>query len=78
MKHWNVPFGLIAGLIVLCAPLVARAHPAHGDTVVHALLHMLQTNGIWLGLLFVAALWSLRFWAKRRLQIKKVSPHDPR
>lgn len=81
MKSWNVPLGLIVGLIGLCVPLAARAHPGHGDTVVHAVLHLLQTNGtigIWLGVMGLAFLGSLALFAKRHLQSKTVSSHDPR
>jgi len=84
MKSWNVPFGLIVGLVGLvglCVPLTALAHPGHGDTVVHAVLHMLQTNGIWLGVMILAALamlGSLTLFAKRRLQARSVVRHDSR
>lgn len=81
MKSWNVPLGLIVGLIGLCVPLAALAHPGHGDTVVHAVLHLLQTNGtigIWLGLMGLAFLGSMALVAKRHLQSKRVSSHDPR
>ena len=81
MKSWNVPFGLIVGLVGLCVPLTALAHPGHGDTVVHAVLHMLQTNGIWLGVMIPAALamlGSLTLFARRRLQARSVVRHDSR
>jgi xanthine/uracil permease len=43
----------------------AMAHPDHGDTPLHAVLHMFEENGLWIGLLFVIVIASLIRRAKQ-------------
>ena len=49
----------------------ALAHPGHGNTPWHAILHMLQDHGVWIGLLFLVILASLvyRAWDNRNQEI---------
>jgi hypothetical protein len=65
-------------------PLFAFAHDEHGNTPLHAVLHMLEENGVWILLLFVVILYSL-IRANRQSISKRVShnkredsPHDSR
>jgi|GEM_PF-1153255 len=49
-------------VLLLCAALFATqslAHEGHGDTVVHAVMHMIETNGLWILVALVAAVVTL-------------------
>lgn len=69
-------------------PLVALSHDGHGNTPIHALIHMLESNGIWIGLIFLVAVVSLvhlaqRVRSNRSTQVRKQvhkhgGSHDPR
>ena len=45
---------------------VALAHSGHGDTLVHAVLHMIETNGLAILVLFVALVASLLLRYKKQ------------
>ena len=54
--------------VVAAAPMVpitAAAHDGHSNTPLHALLHMLEANGVWIGLLLVAGIGSLAYRAHK-------------
>lgn len=61
MKHLNS----VLVLFGLAAPLTVWAHPAHGNTVMHAVIHLLESNGIWLTLLCAVALLALGLRVKK-------------
>lgn len=73
MKHLKSLLAAVGAAL----PATAWAHPAHDNTVLHAVLHMLQTNGIWVGLLFAVVVWLLHSQAKRAF-VAKESDHDSR
>lgn len=51
------------GFTALTLPLVTHAHDGHSNTPVHALLHMFEANGVWIGLLLVAGIGALAYRA---------------
>lgn len=55
-------------------PLLAFAHDDHGNTPLHAVLHMLEENGVWILLLFVIVLYTL-VRAKRQ-GVAKAARHN--
>ena len=65
-------------------PVLALAHDGHGNTPAHAVMHMLEANGGWIGLVLVIALGSLVYRALRirsarnAMVVTKESEHDPR
>lgn len=74
----------ILGGSLASMPLLAFAHDDHGNTPLHAVLHMLEENGVWILLVFVVVLYSL-IRAKRQAAAKAVrhnklegSSHDSR
>jgi hypothetical protein len=63
----------------------AQAHDGHGNSIVHAVLHMAQDNGIVLGLVFLGVVLSLLYRAgsvfrgkRQRGVTLKGSSHDSR
>ena len=64
---WMLAVGLAS------MPLFALAHDEHGNTPLHAVLHMLEENGVWILLLFVVILYSL-VRSKRQSTTKGVKP----
>lgn len=68
----------------LSAPAAVLAHDGHGNTPLHAVMHMLEANGIWIGLMLLAGIGTLAYQALRRNsgKIKTVSKlerhHDSR
>jgi orotidine-5'-phosphate decarboxylase len=41
-------------IATLAWPWAVWAHPGHGNSVLHALMHLLEDHGAWLGLVLVA------------------------
>lgn len=65
-------------LLVLSITLkhsMAIAHEGHIDAVMHVALHMVQDNGIMLGLLFLLIIASL-VYNKSRIRAAKQSPYQ--
>jgi hypothetical protein len=50
----------------LSTPAVVLAHDGHGNTPLHAVMHMLEANGIWIGLTLLAGIGTLVYQALRR------------
>lgn len=53
MKHW------ILVLTTIVWPWAVWAHPGHGNTPLHALMHLIEDHGAWLGLVLVAIVVAL-------------------
>lgn len=47
-------------------PAAALAHDGHGNTPLHALMHMLEQNGVAIGLLLVAGVGTLVWRARKQ------------
>lgn len=72
-KRWQ---SILMGLAML--PWVARAHDGHTDSVLHAVLHLLEDGGLFLLLVFLAVLAGL-ILRQRAHQPKSLgNRHDPR
>lgn len=61
--RWISP---ILGASALTTPAVVLAHDGHGNTPLHAIMHMLEANGIWIGLMLLAGIGTLAYQALRR------------
>ncbi len=76
--------GAVLASVVLSTPAVVLAHDGHGNTPLHAIMHMLEANGIWIGLMLLAGIGTLVYQALRRSsgKIRTVGKpgryHDPR
>jgi hypothetical protein len=86
MKSKLNPLRVLATLGLSVLPLSVLAHEGHVNSVWHAVLHMVETNGVWLVLVPVAIIASF-FWmvSQRRpngavvpVAIRKEQAHDPR
>lgn len=72
----------LLGLMMM--PGIAVAHSGHGNTPVHALIHMFEDNGLLIGLILLVALGSLVFRSLRLRATRRVDNqkqgyrHDPR
>jgi hypothetical protein len=53
----------IIALLVLGLPALALAHEGHGNTPLHALMHTLEENGLWIVLILVTAVSSMIYRA---------------
>ncbi len=77
-------FSKTAAVIGLLMPLAANAHDGHSNTPVHALLHMLEANGLAIGFLLFVGIGSLAYRAykasaeKRVVSNKRRGSHDTR
>lgn len=65
-------------------PSLALAHAGHGDTPLHALMHLFEANGVWLGLVLIVGIGTLA-WQVRRNHLarhaeipRQESDHDSR
>lgn len=56
--------------LLLVAPSLSVAHDGHGNTPLHALMHMIEANGIWLGLILFVAIGSLVYQATRNKRLR--------
>ncbi|MCD8516058.1 MAG: hypothetical protein LRY53_02285 [Burkholderiaceae bacterium] len=54
---------VVAFLFVM--PTASFAHDGHGNTPLHALMHMLEANGVWIGLMLLLGVGSLLYQAKK-------------
>mgnify|MGYP007025772558 FL=1 len=86
MKSKLNPLRVLATLGLSVLPLSVLAHQGHVNSVWHAVLHMVETNGVWLVLVSVA-ITALCIWkvGQRRpigavlpSAIRKEQEHDPR
>ena len=65
-------------------PLTAFAHDGHGNTPLHAILHMIEQNGLAIGLMLVVGVGTLIWRAQQkrasrnRLTERKEQHHDSR
>lgn len=55
------------------APLSVYAHDGHGNTPLHALMHMFEQNGAIIGLLLLVGIGSLAWRAQQKRRQNKVS-----
>lgn len=67
MKKFS-PLNLLAAIGLAGLPLSVFAHPGHANSVWHAVLHMIEANGLWLLLALVAGIVSLGYFARRQRQ----------
>lgn len=86
MKSKLNPLRVLATLGLSVLPVSVLAHQGHVNSVWHAVLHMVETNGVWLVLVSVA-ITALCIWkvGQRRpigavlpSGIRKEQEHDPR
>ncbi len=86
MKSKLKPWRLIAPLGLSALPATVLAHQGHANSAWHAVLHMLEANGVWLvlvSLVIIASLvWNVRqrrpLGAVVRAEIGKEQDHDSR
>jgi hypothetical protein len=86
MKSKLNPLRVLATLGLSVLPLSVLAHQGHVNSVWHAVLHMVETNGVWLVLVSVAITASCIWKVCQRRPIGAVLPsairkeqeHDPR
>jgi hypothetical protein len=64
MKPRSIRNLFTAAALVL--PAAALAHDGHGNTPLHALMHMLEQNGVVIGLLLVAGVGTLVWRAHKQ------------
>jgi len=60
----------------LAVPLTAFAHDGHGNTPLHAVLHMLEQNGAVIGLMLVLGVGSLLWRAQQKRASQKRALQD--
>lgn len=65
-------------IAVLAMPLPAMAHEGHSDTVIHAVLHLIEDSGVFLLLLFIAVLAALVLRHHGQASKARGSRHDSR
>mgnify|MGYP000152496392 CR=1 FL=1 len=71
MKPKAIRIPLIAA--ATATPLSAFAHDGHGNTPLHAIMHMLEQNGAAIGLLLLVAVGSLIWRAQQKRSQNKTS-----
>lgn len=86
MKSTLNPLCVLAALGLSVLPASVLAHQGHVNSVWHAVLHMVETNGVWLVLVSLAIIasfiWNVRqrrpLGAVVRADIGQELDHDPR
>lgn len=86
MKSTLKRLSLLATLGLSASPATVLAHEGHGNSVWHAVLHLFETNGVWLVLVSLAIIASFVWNASQRrplgvvvpAAIRKEQDHDPR
>lgn len=86
MKSIPKRFSLLATLGLSALPATVLAHQGHGNSVWHAVLHLIEANGVWLVLvslgIIASVVWTVSqrrpLGALVRATIRKEQDHDPR
>jgi hypothetical protein len=73
MKKFS-PLSLLVAVALAGTPMSVLAHDGHGNSIWHAVLHMIEDNGLLLAIAFVAIVASLRWRAKLRSRSSSPSP----
>jgi|GEM_PF-1823231 hypothetical protein len=86
MKSKLYPLRLLLTVGLAASPVTVWAHQGHDNSLWHAVLHMIETNGaglVLISMVIIAALvWNVKqrrsSSAALRTEIRKAQDHDPR